>query len=408
LVLVADDPLQIRVLRPGDDLDAQLDLAERAFGTKGADDRDRWREATSGFIAEGRCLGAFVGGRPAGSAVYHDMRQWWSGRQVPMAGVSSVQVAPEDRGRGIGRLLMTALLEEVAARGYPLSALYPATMPLYRSLGWELAGGRYTAVIPARSLFSLAPPDPGATGGTGGPGQPELRRAGPADVAAVLSVIGRVHEAARDCGPITWDAVTVGRWLAEPDIYTYLCDDGLLVYRWHNGNDDLFVEGAEAVSAATVRAFWSHVGGYASTADKVYARVGPADAFWWLARERDADVQRRSMWMLRVVDAAAAIAGRGFPAAVSLRVPLRIADDLCPANSGSWQLTVAGGTGTLDPAAPAPPAAVHLGARGLAALYAGTPLVTLRQAGLASGGSAQDDAALDAAFAATPYMLDGF
>ena len=76
-----------------------------------------------------------------------------------MAGVSSVQVAPEDRVRGMGRLLMTALLDEVAARGYPLSALYPATMPLYRSLGWELAGGRYTAVIPARSLRGLAPPD---------------------------------------------------------------------------------------------------------------------------------------------------------------------------------------------------------------------------------------------------------
>jgi hypothetical protein len=42
-VLVADDPLQIRVLRPGDDIDAQLDLAERAC-TKGAAEQDRWRE----------------------------------------------------------------------------------------------------------------------------------------------------------------------------------------------------------------------------------------------------------------------------------------------------------------------------------------------------------------------------
>jgi hypothetical protein len=43
-VLVADDPLQIRVLRPGDDIDARLDLAERAFGAKGADEQDRRRE----------------------------------------------------------------------------------------------------------------------------------------------------------------------------------------------------------------------------------------------------------------------------------------------------------------------------------------------------------------------------
>jgi len=329
-------------------------------------------------------------------------------------------VAPEDRGQGIGRLLMTALLEEMAARGYPLSVLYPATMPLYRSLGWELAGSRYTAVIPARSLFGLEPPDPAPPRS----GRPEIRRAGPGDVEAVLAVIGRVHEAARDCGPITWDAVTVSRWLADSDIYAYLCDDGFLVYRWHNGNSELVVEGAEAVSAATLHAFWSQLGAHASIAEKVCARVGPADAFWWLTRERDADVEHRSMWMLRAVDAPAAIAARGFRAAVSLAVPLLIADDARPANSGHWDLTVAGGKGSLTPAPCAParaaparptpqaplavPAPLTLGARGLAALYAGTPLVTLRQAGLVSGGSPDDDAALDAAFAATPYMLDEF
>ena len=56
-------------------------------------------------------------------------------------------------------------------------------------------------------------------------------------------------------------------------------------------------------------------------------------------------------------------------------------------------------------------APLALGARGLAALYAGTPVTTLRRAGtlmLADGGSQDADAALDGAFAATPFMLDGF
>ena len=70
----------------------------------------------------------------------------------------------------------------------------------------------------------------------------------------------------------------------------------------------------------------------------------------------------------------------------------------------------AGTAGPDSPAGTAGPdsSVVTLGARGLAALYAGTPLVTLRQAGLAAGGRPADDAALDAAFAATPYMLDAF
>jgi hypothetical protein len=56
-------------------------------------------------------------------------------------------------------------------------------------------------------------------------------------------------------------------------------------------------------------------------------------------------------------------------------------------------------------------APLALGARGLAALYAETPVATLRRAGtliLADGGSQDADAALDGAFAATPFMLDGF
>jgi hypothetical protein len=237
-----------------------------------------------------------------------------------------------------------------------------------------------------------------------------------------------VHKAAGDCGPLTWDTDSAADWLDDPGLYAYLAEDGVLAYRWHNGNEGLFVERAEAVSGQTVRALWTLLGSHASIADKVYAMTGPASAFWWLTRERDAGIRRRFRWMLRVVDAPAAIAARGFPAATSLSVPLRIADDARPANSGRWQLSVAGGAGTLDPLGPDAPAgtvgpgaavasagtagpdssAVMLGARGLAALYAGTPLVTLRQAGLAAGGRPADDAALDAAFAATSYMLDAF
>ena len=400
-------PVLIRPLRPDDDLDAQVDLAVQSFGPQG---RDQRRQAIADQVAGGRSLGAFDGGRPVGAATFHDMRQWWRGRAVPMAGVASVRVAPEDRGRGVARRLMAALLDEVAARGYPLSALYPATMPLYRSLGWELAGVRETAVIPARSLRDLAAGDPvvPAVGPDVATGSARLWRAAPADAGAVISVIGRVHEASRDCGAITWDVASVAGWLADPDLYAYLCDDGFLIYRWHNGNDALYVDGAEAISALAQRTFWAHIGSHASIADQVYAQVGPADVFWWLPRERDAEVRHRSRWMLRVVDAPAAIAARGFPAAVSLTVALAIRDEARPANSGRWALTVTDGRGVLEPLTARTGSLLILGARGLAALYAGTPVSTLRQASLAVGGSPADDAALDAAFAGTAYMLDSF
>jgi predicted acetyltransferase len=164
-----------------------------------------------------------------------------------------------------------------------------------------------------------------------------------------------------------------------------------------------------ARSPQALRALWSVIASHSSTADNVTGLTAPSDPFWWLTRERDATITRRSMWMLRVVDLPAAIAARGFPAAVRASVPLEVSDQARPGNAGRWQLTVANGIGTLIPnGSVSPPDPLHLGPRGVAALYAGTPLATLRLAGLAAGGTQEADAALDAAFAATPYMLDEF
>ena len=295
----------------------------------------------------GLFLGAFTGGVPAGAAMLHDMRQYWLGQPVRMGGVASVKVAPEHRGRGIGRTLMTELLNLIAERGYPLSALYPATMPIYRSLGWELAGGRHPFSVPARSLRGLAEPDRAARGAGAGHQDVPVRRAAPADVAAVIKVMGESHRAARDSGPLTWDEGPAAQWLGRADLYSYLAgDDGFAAYRWTG--DHLWVERVHARSPETLRALWSVIASHSSTTDNVSGRTGPHDPFWWLTRERDATITHRSMWMLRVVDAAAAIAARGFPPGVSASVPLEIHDAFRPANSGHWRLTVADGTGTLN------------------------------------------------------------
>ena len=386
----------------------------RSFGPV---DAARTRANIEPIVADGRGLGAFDGGRMVGSALFLDMRQWWHGRAVPMAGVAGVKVAPEYRGRGVGRAVMTALTDLMAERGYPLSALYPATMTIYRSLGWEIAGHRHEAVLPARSLFTLAKPDDETAAA--------IRRPGPDDAARVLEVIGRAHENARDCGPVTYDEATVRRWLTRPgryadnDRYAYLAPDGFLGYRWHRGNDEIFIDQLAAVSAQTTRALWAVAASNSSVVEAVRAQVGLSDPLWWMLREQDAKIADRESWMLRLLDAPAAIAARGFPA-TDLAVPLRITDDLRPANSGRWDLTVRAGEGRLsrhrtDPGSASPAgsspsrqAPLALGARGLAALYAGTPVATLRRAGLADGGSPDADAALDGAFAATPFMLDGF
>ena len=407
----------IRETTPDDDLDALVDLARRAFGpdavSDGPDAEAQRRASIGAAIAGGRVYGAFSGGQMVASASWHDMHQWWHGRSLPMAGVAAVMVAPEFRGRGVGRTLMTEVLDAIARQGYPLSVLYPATTPIYRSLGWEMAGGEYHASLPARSLRSLLTPDISRnTAGTladdpaGARHAAPFRRATEQDAAAVIEVEDRAHELTRAHGPNRRDEASVAAWLADPNRYAYLAPDGFLAYRWGRGHE-IKVERIVAATERTVRELWSIVASHSSTADTVSARVGPDDPLFWLTREPDPAIRYRDQWMLRLVDVQAAIAGRGFPASVQLSLPLFVQDDARDANAGLWELSVTGGRGTLarHPEATHP---LSIGARGLAALYGGAPMATLRQAGLASGGDPVADSELDGAFGGASYLLDNF
>jgi predicted acetyltransferase len=404
----------VRALEAGDGADALFDLRVRAFGPVPGDESDHWRAEHEPAIRDGRCLGAFADRRLIAAAQFHDMAQWWNGRAVPMAGVAGVTVAPEERGRGVGRALVTALLEAIAARGYPLSVLFPSTMPIYRSLGWEIAGTSHEAIIAAHALRSLAPPDAAVTAGPGPEPPGGMRRAGAQDAAEAAEVLGRVHGGARDCGPNVRDEQSLRLALGSESWFGYLAGDGLLLYTWREGHDEVFVQLAVAASAPTTRALWGIVGSHCWIAERVRARVGPADPVWWLAREPMADAVDHDDWMLRVVDPAAAVAARGFPPAAESAVRLRIADAARPGNSGLWRLEVEEGRGSLvrEEEAAAGGAdgdgILTIGARGLAALYAGAPVATLRRAGLAAGGDPVADALLDGAFAAAPFMLDRF
>jgi predicted acetyltransferase len=407
----------IREITPSDDLDALIDLARRAFGPGALADTPeavaRRRDTISQAIANGRVFGAFAGDRMVASASWHDMRQWWHGRSIAMAGVAAVMVAPEFRGRGVGRTLMTEVLAAIARRGYPLSVLYPATTPIYRSLGWEMAGAFTVVSLPARSLRSLLAPDISRnTAGTladeraGGLHAAPFARVTPDDAAAVIDVVGRAHELARQHGPSTRDVASTAAWLADPSLYAYLAPDGFLAYRWGEGHE-IKVERIVAATERTLRELWSIVASHSSTADTVTARVGPADPVFWLTREPDTHVSFQEMWMLRLVDVAEAVAARGFPMSAQVSQPLYIQDDTREVNSGLWELSVIGGRGTLVPH-PEATRPLTIGVRGLAALYGGTPMATLRQAGLATGGDPVGDSELDGAFGGASYLLDNF
>ncbi|MFE3451058.1 enhanced intracellular survival protein Eis [Nonomuraea sp. NPDC059194] len=382
--------MEIRDLTP-DDLDAVLDTRMRSFGPLPDDSVDAWRATALATMERGRYLGVFDGSRLAGAGRLTGFTQWWYGRPQPMAGVAGVVVNPEDRGRGVGRQLMRAILTRAADLGDAVSALYPATTPIYRSLGWEHAGAESILTLSPEALRAIRPTEP-----------VKLRRMGPDDAAEVIAIVGRVHAANRASGPIGWDEAAWRRYLDNEADFLYLADDGFVGYSWEDG--DISLDYLLAGSEATARALWSLVGTSSSVAGKVTAVLAPDDPVLWLLRERAKEEIKQTRWMFRVVDVVAAIARRGFPSVVTADAVITVDDPERPANTGTWRLEISGGSGTASAAEGEGP---RLSVNGLSALYAGIPTSTLRVGGMLSG-SEEFDEALDAAFAGTPYMIDYF
>jgi predicted acetyltransferase len=381
-----------------DHLDAVMQIRVRSFGHSPASEREQWLKRTGELADQRRLVGVLDGDTLVAAARILDFQHWWRGRRVPMAGIAGVVVDPAYRGRGVGSRLMRGVLERSHELGSALTALYPATLPVYRKLGYEFGGGRYRFTFPAAELRTLGGKDVA------------VRRGGPADAELLLELVAAVRGEGGESGMLGWRTEDVRSWLEEETTFCYVAEDGFVVYGW-NGSD-LRVEEVVASSEPTLRALWSVVGTGSSIARSVHAYVGPQDPIHQLLgheAEHDVKLQR---WMLRLVDAPAAIAARGWPGVAALDrpldVPLEIDDPELPSNAGHWSLRVATNGAELVRAEPRPDA-LRLTARGLSALYAGTPLATLRRTGTATGGTAPDDARLDALFAGpTPYMLDYF
>ncbi|MGH2726874.1 MAG: GNAT family N-acetyltransferase, partial [Actinomycetota bacterium] len=92
------------------------------------------------------------GGTITGALRYHEIAHFFGGRSVPAAGIGGVVVAPEARGRQVAERLVVTTLRELREKGSVISALYPATVPVYRRCGYEYGGMRVEFRTPLRLL----------------------------------------------------------------------------------------------------------------------------------------------------------------------------------------------------------------------------------------------------------------
>ena len=390
-------PVELRLLTEAD-AQASTTMSAHAFGMPPAD--------LSAFrLGPGvRRWGLFDGAVLAAKANERSYDCLIGGRRVSTAGVAGVAVAPEYRGTGLARQLMTHLLSSSRARGVSVSTLFRTAPALYRSLGFERVTDLVYGVLPTAALRGIRPV---ATG---------LRRATPTDADAVRSVYRAVAAAGSCLLTRDGDAFSTHDPIGQFDGVSLAVDEsGVVGYvAWNRGTgygDGAVLEVVEllATTGDGYRALLSAVAAFESVTPTVHLRTSGDDPVHWLIPGAGWAVRDVQPYMLRVIDAHAAIAARGWPVGVSLDTVIQIDDAVCPWNTGRHRLLIGAGSGRLLPVENDDTATI-LDPRALAVLFAGgVPISVLRRTGLVGGGDPATDAELDAAFAGPrPAVLDYF
>ena len=394
--------MDIEIRAPRDEeADAVFALCSEAF-TSPPEREEPWRESKR--MEDFLC--AWSGEELVGTTEVMPGGQYFGGRSVPMGGVASVAVRPDQRGRGIAPRLLARSVERMHEQGLVISTLHPATTRFYRGLGWEIGGEFGVRRVPTASLAALPS------------GEPECVRPAQAGVANSLrECYGRVAptiNGALDRSDARWHALELA--LDHPHRYRYVYDgdgqiDGYVVYdqrstgrQWGFGITVHELVAADARAAVTL---WRHLASHVAQVDTVTVLAVPLDVLTLLLHEQVVEFVAANHWMTRIVDAAGAIAARGYPPGVRAEVHLQLADRVAPWNDGRYVLRVEGGEGKLTPGGTGD---VHLPVNALASLYTGWATApVLAGAGLLHHAGPREIAAFDAAFAGPrPYLFDNY
>jgi predicted acetyltransferase len=324
---------------------------------------------------------------------------------VPMGAVASVAVRPDHRGRGIAPRLLALAVERMHEQGLVVSTLHPATTRFYRGLGWEIGGEFGVRRVPTASLAALPP------------GEQECLRPGHSDdLDDVRECYERVAPSIN--GAIDRDS----RWsvdlftLDRPQRYLYVYDtgdgiDGYVVYDQQQTRGQwgfaITVQELVAADARAAVTLWRQLGSHVAQVDTITVLALPADVLTLLLPEQVVELVGVNHWMTRIVDAAGAIAARGYPPGVRAEVHLQLVDRVAPWNDGRFVLRVEGGEGKLSPGGTGD---VHVSINALASLYTGWASASvLAAAGLVHHADRRDLTDLDAAFAGPrPYLFDNY
>lgn len=370
--------LTIESIRPGD-RPRHHALLRQAFGGTETFDPDAPETHPDKFVC------AYLGDQLVGSVLTFDFAMTWGGRSVRCGGVSGVVVAPEARGRRAAKRMLAESFDRMDRAGQPIAALYPTTASLYRSAGFEIVGWYQRRRIPLSAIRTDLADDLAWR-----------------SVPVTEDVVRRLHDdmAGRHDG---WFRVDPGWWEfrarrqqgdTSTNRYTYVgarggTDVAAVQYRYDKAGDfyDLEVEVIAGTDGDAIGGALALLAGHGTTAGHVTTTLPPSALGPHVPQLQRTTCASDWPWMLRLVDAPAAVAARGWPRSVSGTLELDVVEDTRPGNQGPHVLDIGDGQGALLRGGSG---RITVTAQDLAMLYSGCDVAGLRAAGRLVGATADD------------------
>jgi predicted acetyltransferase len=319
------------------------------------------------LIGPGNFRAIRMNGRIVAGLGFARIGQWYGGRSVALAAITAVGAAPDVRGTGAGTTLLRGTLEELRAAGMPLAALYPSSLRFYRRAGFERAGQRMYYELPLEAIdvdepaLDLVPIEPAQYD----------------EVKSIYAARARRSSGNLDRPDWMW-VLRLEPKDKQPHRFLVRSagqNDGYVVFMQGTRAKPLSVLDACALTPAAGRRILGLLAGYRSMVEHVTWTGGPLDAFAYVLGEQlsggarnKVKVTRTLDWVLRIVDAAAALEARGYPRQLQAELHFELRDDVLAANAGRFVLRVADGCGVVRQGGDG---RIRLDTRDLAAIYTG-------------------------------------
>ena len=274
----------------------------------------------------------------AGLAILN-LGQWFGGKAVTMAGISSVGVAPEYRGKGVANQLLNQTIQELHYRQIPISALYPATQAPYRKVGYEQGGSFCKWKLPTASI-QLQERELMIE---------QIDETDPHIFADIYNQQTQLNNGNLARNEATWE--TVLERPKKETLYAYRIGstrqpEGYIIFTQEQ--EQIRIRDWALLTPSAARRIWTFLADHRSQIKEVTWWGSAVNPFLLLLPEQTATVVEHTNWMLRIIDLPTALLQRGYPAELEATLHLDIQDDLLPANNGKFCLQVSQGKGMIS------------------------------------------------------------